>query len=446
MAKKKSPSFANGSIAIKLFVFFVIFIAAFIFWFSSNPIDRAAELETIPLTLTPSKQNQTIALDIPKRNNLDIKSTTDLPDDNNNLSISSIIIKQGDSLSAVFKKQGINASVLYKIMTETKDSKLLKSIRRGEKFEFMTNDKKALIQLNYLPDITRSYHFIRNNDNKFSSSMSTNPLEAIPVYREGVIESSLFLAAANNDIPDNVIMNMAGIFGWDIDFALDIRKGDHFKLIYNELYQEGVRIKTGQILAAEFTNQNKTFQAVLYTDPKGNSNYYSPNGKSMRKAFLRNPVKFSRISSRFTTRRWHPVLSKWRSHKGVDYAAPRGTPIRAAGDGKVLKKAVSRSYGNVIFLQHRSKYTTVYAHMSHFAKGMRKGKKVKQGQIIGYIGSTGYATGPHLHFEFRVHGVHRNPLTVKLPAAEPINNKYKAAFDIDKNKLLSMLKLMGHQQ
>ncbi len=356
--------------------------------------------------------------------------------------VKSVTIKNGDTLSSAFNTQGISASVLYKVINESADGKLLKSIRKGERFDFIFIDNE-FSQLFYHPDITQTYRFSKDSTGKFTSTLSINPLDAIPVYREGVIESSLFVAAAKSDIPVNIIMNMVSIFGWDIDFSLDIRKGDHFKIIYNELYQEGEKIKNGQILAAEFTNRNKTYQAILYTDPAGNSNYYSPDGKSMRKAFLRNPVKFSRISSRFTKKRWHPVLSKWRSHKGVDYAGPTGTPIYAAGDGRIIHAGRKGGYGNTVIIEHGGKYTTLYAHMNAFNKNARKGRRIKQGQTIGYIGSTGLVTGPHLHYEFRVSGVHRNPLTVKLPAAEPINKQYKADFDLTKDKLLNMLKVMG---
>lgn len=358
------------------------------------------------------------------------------------LSSKSITIKHGDTLSSAFDKQGIKPSVLYKVMNDSKEGGMLKSIRKGERFEFIFSNNK-LIQLLYHPDMIQTYSFSKNSKGQFISALSRNPLEAIPVYREGIIDSSLFLAAAKNDIPVNVIMNMVAIFGWDIDFALDIRKGDSFKLIYSELYQDGVTIKNGQILSAEFTNRNTTYQAILYTDPKGNSNYYSPDGKSMRKAFLRNPVKFSRISSRFTTKRWHPVLSKWKSHKGVDYAASRGTPIFATGDGRVVYKGRKGGYGRTIVIKHGGKYTTLYAHLNSYNRKVRSGSRVKQGQTIAYVGSSGLATGPHLHYEFRVSGAHRNPLTVKLPAAQPINKKYNASFQQTKDRLLNMLRIMG---
>jgi murein DD-endopeptidase MepM/ murein hydrolase activator NlpD len=296
-----------------------------------------------------------------------------------------------------------------------------------------------------MPSLTETLVIKRQADQSLSSEILNHPLDAVPVFKSGMIESSLFEAAAVSGIPENIIMEMANIFGWDIDFALDIRKGDRFAVVYNELYKEGRKVRSGQILAAEFINRGKTYRALYYTDPKGNSGYFTPDGKSMRKAFLRSPVKFSRISSRFSGKRWHPVLGKWRSHRGVDYAAARGTPIRAAGDGKVIKATYSKSYGNVVFLQHGGRYTTVYAHMKGFARGIRKGKRVRQGQVIGYVGSTGLASGPHLHYEFRVNGVHRNPLTVKLPAAAPINPAYLEDFKRQTRNQLALLELAREQ-
>ncbi len=357
-----------------------------------------------------------------------------------------IKIKTGDTLASIFSRAGLSARTTYQVVQLNKQTRKLTRIRPGQKISILTNKDKQLVSLKYMPDLTQTLIIKRQQNGQLKSEIQHHKLDPIPVFKSGTITSSLFEAANKSDIPENIIMELAGIFGWDIDFALDIRKGDRFAVVYNELYKEGEKIRDGRILAAEFINRGKVFKALYYTDPKGDSGYFTPDGKSMRKAFLRSPVKFSHISSRFTLRRWHPVLAKWRSHKGVDYAAPRGTPIRAAGDGKVLKVAVSRSYGNVIFLQHGAKYTTVYAHMSRFARGMRKGKRVKQGQVIGYVGSTGYATGPHLHFEFRVNGVHRNPLTVKLPAARPINPAYRKDFKQRTQRYLAMLGLMDEHK
>ncbi len=354
----------------------------------------------------------------------------------------SVQIKSGDTLASIFSDAGLDATTTYKVANLNEQTKKLTRIRPGQHISMLVDDDNKLVSLKYMPDLTQTLVLERQQDDSLSSDLLHHPLEPIPVYKSGEITSSLFEAAAKSDIPENIIMELAGIFGWDIDFALDIRKGDRFGIVYNELYKDGVKIRNGKILAAEFVNNGKLYKAVYYTDPKGESGYFTPEGKSMRKAFLRSPVKFSRISSRFTRKRWHPVLSKWRSHKGVDYAAARGTPIRASGDGKVKFKGTKGGYGKTVFIQHGNKYTTVYAHMSRYARGIKKGKRIKQGQVIGYVGSTGLATGPHLHYEFRVHGTHRNPLTVKLPAAEPIDKAYKTHFNQQIKTYLSMLHLM----
>jgi murein DD-endopeptidase MepM/ murein hydrolase activator NlpD len=354
----------------------------------------------------------------------------------------SVTIKSGDTLAAIFSKKGISASTTHQIARLNQQTKTLRYIQPGEIIQLLLDDQRKLRQMKYIPSITRTLVIKRNEDQSFSSQIINYQLEAYPVYREGVINNSLFEAAANADIPEDVIMDLANIFGWDIDFSLDIRRGDRFGIVYNELYKDGVKIRNGRILSAEFINDGKVYRAVYYTDPRGDSDYYNEDGKSMRKAFLRSPVKFSRISSRFSNKRWHPVLSKWRSHKGVDYAAARGTPIRAAGDGKIVSAGTNGGYGRQIRIQHGGRYTTVYGHLYRYAKGARTGKKVKQGQIIGYVGSSGLATGPHLHYEFRVNGVHRNPLTVKLPEAKPVHPTYLSHFQENTQTYLSMLRLM----
>jgi murein DD-endopeptidase MepM/ murein hydrolase activator NlpD len=354
----------------------------------------------------------------------------------------SVTIKSGDTLASIFSRQGISSSTTHKIATLNEQTRKLRYIQPGQKIEMLLDEQNQLRQMKYIPDITRTLLVQRNEDQLFTSKIINYQLDAYPVYREGRIERSLFEAAANADIPEDVIMDLVSIFGWDIDFSLDIRQGDRFGIVYEELYKDDVKIRNGRILSAEFVNHGKTYRAVYYTDPSGNSDYYSPDGKSMRKAFLRSPVEFSRISSRFSNKRWHPVLSKWRSHKGVDYAAARGTPVRASGDGKVTFAGSKGGYGRLVVLQHGGRYTTAYGHLHRYAKGVRSGKKVKQGQIIGYVGSSGLATGPHLHYEFRVNGVHRNPLTVKLPEAKPVNTAYLNNFNENTQVYLSMLRLM----
>ncbi len=354
----------------------------------------------------------------------------------------SVTIKSGDTLASIFAKKGIPSTTTHKIARLNEQTKRLRYIKPGQEIRLMLDDERQLRKMKYIPDITSTLLIQRSEDQSFSSQIINYQLDAYPVYREGTIESSLFEAAANADIPEDVIMDLVAIFGWDVDFSLDIRKGDRFGIVYEELYKDDVKIRNGRILSAEFINNGKTYRAVYYTDPKGDSDYFTPDGKSMRKAFLRSPVEFSRISSRFSNKRWHPVLSKWRSHKGVDYAARRGTPVRASGDGKVIHAGTKGGYGRLIVIRHGGRYTTAYGHLHRYARGVRSGKKVKQGQIIGYVGSSGLATGPHLHYEFRVNGVHRNPLTVKLPEAKPVNPAYLSHFEENTQDYLSMLRLM----
>ena len=285
---------------------------------------------------------------------------------------------------------------------------------------------------------------------KTETGYKVDKLERTPeqrhVYKQGNIEQSLFLAGQKAGLSQKKIMEMASIFGWDVDFALDIRKGDSFSLIYEELLLDGEVIKDGKIIAASFTNRGNSFQAIHYTDSKGNSNYYTPDGKSMRKAFLRTPVDFTRISSRFNPNRKHPIFKTSRPHRGVDYAAPRGTPIRSSGDGKVIFAGRKGGYGKAVIVQHGQKYTTLYAHMNKIKPGMKRGKRVKQGQTVGYVGSTGYATGPHLHYEFRVNGVHRNPLTVPLPQARPLPKAEMKKFRPQAKEMLVQLETFAETQ
>jgi murein DD-endopeptidase MepM/ murein hydrolase activator NlpD len=237
---------------------------------------------------------------------------------------------------------------------------------------------------------------------------------------------------------DKLVMSLAGIFAWDVDFVLDIRKGDDYYVVYEEIYQDGKYVTSGDIVAAEFNNNGRTFRAVRYVDSDGRTDYYTPEGRSLRKAFIRAPVDFTRISSAFNPNRRHPILNTIRAHKGVDYAAPSGTPIKAAGDGKIIFRGRKGGYGNCVIIQHGGNITTLYAHMSKFAKaGLNS--RVRQGDTIGYVGHTGLATASHLHYEYRLNGVHRNPRTVPLPQADPIKEEYRADFLAKAEPLLSEL-------
>lgn len=323
-------------------------------------------------------------------------------------------VSKGETLASIFKQQGLSPALLHKIVSSGEKANGLARIHPGQTLRFALDDDNRLQQL-VLERSPISSLEIKRTENGFESREISRPVEKRYATAAGIIESSLFLDGQKAGLTDAQIMELAQIFGWDIDFALELREGDQFHVIYEEQYLDGEKLKNGPILAAEFINRGNLYKAVRYTDKDGDTAYYDTDGNAKRRAFIRTPVKFGRISSRFSRKRWHPVLKRWRSHKGVDYAAPKGTPVKATGNGKVVFRGKKGGYGNVIFLRHGGKYTTVYGHLSRFAKGLKKGKAVKQGQIIGYVGSTGLATGPHLHYEFRVHGKHQNPLTIKLP-------------------------------
>lgn len=367
-----------------------------------------------------------------------VASAEDAAESTGSLTWKEHIIRQGESLSAIFKKYSLTPNLLHRIISSSEAASSLADIRPGQTVHFGMGQDQQLQKLVLERDRISSLH-IALSDAKIESAEQNRALEKKVKTTTSTIKSSLFVDGQEAGLSDKLIMQLAKVFGWDIDFALDVMPGDRFSLVYEEHYLDGEKFSDGPILAAEFINQGKTFRAVQYTNQEGKTNYYDDTGHAKERAFLRTPVKFARISSRFTRKRWHPVLKKWRSHKGVDYAAPRGTPVKAAGTGKIVFKGKKGGYGNVIFLRHGGRYTTVYGHMSKFARGVKKGSKVKQGQTIGYVGSTGLATGPHLHYEFRVNGVHRNPLTVKLPKSIALPKKQMADFENQTAPLLAQL-------
>lgn len=355
-----------------------------------------------------------------------------------------ITVRPGDNMSLIFDRLHLSPQQLHEVVNADREQKYFSTLQPGQQLQFQI-DAEQLHTIRYNLSPEKSY-YIKQGGNGFISQLTEAPLDTRISHATGVIESSLYQSGLDAGISNGIVMELASIFGWDIDFALDIRKGDHFSLIYEQQYLDGEKLRDGRILAAEFTNQGKTYQAILFTDPKGRDLYYAPDGTSMRKAFLRSPVDFRRISSRFQRERWHPVLGKKRPHQGVDYAAKIGTPIKAAGDGKVIFRGKKGGYGNAVILQHGGNITTLYAHMSGFRRGVGNGTRVRQGQVIGYVGKTGVATGPHLHYEFRLNGVHRNPLTVKLPDAKPIAAEYRNVFQLQARQLLAQLELLNNIQ
>jgi murein DD-endopeptidase MepM/ murein hydrolase activator NlpD len=353
----------------------------------------------------------------------------------------SIVVGRGDSLYSIFKSNGFPLSDLATIVKSGDEARQLTRLVPGQRVEFHLASDNSISKLVHYLDETRSLH-VKRNGIGYDSKLVDIPLDRHMATATGTIDESLFVAGQRAGLSNKIIMQLVEIFGWDVDFALDIRKGDQFAVIYEELYKNGKKLKDGNILVAMFTNQGKSTRIVRYEYPDGHSAYFTPEGVSIRKAFLRSPVNYTRISSRFSLKRKHPKLHKFRAHRGVDYAASRGTPIKASGDGKVDFIGYKGGYGKTIVLRHGAVYTTLYAHMSRFARGLRRGQRVSQGQTIGYIGSTGLATGPHLHYEFRVRGVHRNPLRVKLPTAAPIEKEFKQDFILNTRDLVARLDVL----
>lgn len=327
-------------------------------------------------------------------------------------------VSAGDSLSVIFNRYNLGAATLHTLVQSAPKEAL--RIQPGQSLRWTLDDEQQLEQ--FIIDLSALAYdrFERQEDGSFSHQRIVREAEHHPKVAQVTINNSLFLDGMRANIPEQTLIELANIFGWDIDFALDIRQGDRFTVVYDELYLDGEHIGYGNILTAKFINRGRELAAVRYTNAEGKSDYYTPEGRSMRKEFLRNPIDYFRISSRFSTSRKHPVLQTIRAHRGTDYAAPTGTPIKASGDGKVIFAGRQGGYGNTIILQHGQSYTTLYAHLSRFHKNTKSGRYVKQGQVIGYVGMTGLASGPHLHYEFRVNGVHRDPLTVKLPQAQSI--------------------------
>jgi murein DD-endopeptidase MepM/ murein hydrolase activator NlpD len=276
-------------------------------------------------------------------------------------------------------------------------------------------------------------------DGVFSASIVENPLETEETTLRGRVDSSLYVAVNEAGGTDRLAVELADVFKYDIDFVNQVQPGDHFIVAHEQQYQDGAFVRDGDILAAEFVNSGKTYRAVRYVGPNGRADYYTPDGRPVRKAFLRYPVDYARISSGFSLARRHPVLNRVRAHKGIDFAAPSGTPIKAAGAGRVVSRGRNGGYGNVVVLAHGKGVTTLYGHMSRFARGLSVGDRVAQGQVIGYVGMTGLATGPHVHYEYRVNGVHKNPARVTVPKADPIPASLMADFKAQTAPLLARL-------
>lgn len=351
-------------------------------------------------------------------------------------------VRRDDTLATLLERLNIrNDAAIQFLMHAPEASALASRLRPGRSILAQTTASGELLELQYEYESDAAL-LVTRIDGVYHADHSSVVLETRQQLKSATIDSSLFAATDSADIPDSVALQLVEIFSSDIDFHEDLRKGDHLSVVYEAAYSNGEMAKPGKVLAAEFVNQGKSFQAVLYRSASGKEVYFTPEGKGLNKAFLRTPLEFSRISSGFSLARYHPVLKTWRAHKGVDYAAPTGTRIKATANGNVAFVGKKGGYGNVIILQHNNGVSTLYGHLSRFAAGLRTGKKISQGEIIGQVGQTGLASGPHLHYEFRVHGQHKNPLSVALPKTESLTPATLAAFKRQAQPWLAQLALL----
>ena len=347
-------------------------------------------------------------------------------------------IKRNDSLFSILKRLGIEEKNIVTLVNSDR-SNLLAQIKIGKTLEVGINDSNIVISLNYIKDFKSGVRAEKSGEVYEIEEYELNT-EKYRVFKNIEINNSLYVDGLKEGLPDSVIMDLVYIFGWDIDFVHDIRPGDSYSLIYEEVFVNGEKKLDGDILIAEFINRDRTHTAIRYKLQNGFSEYFSLEGRNVKKAFLRSPVKFSYISSSYNLKRRHPILHKIRAHTGVDYAASRGTPVRTTGDGTVVFADKKGGYGNLVEIKHTEDYSTRYAHLNKFHSKIKVGEKVNQSETIGYVGRTGTATGDHLHYEFRVNGKHTNPLTVKLPNAKPIHENDKDSYGLHAKKILADLK------
>ena len=340
-----------------------------------------------------------------------------------------VTVKPGQSLSDIFQSQGLNLSDLQEVVDSSGAAKALHHIRPGQEFDFLLGANGELRGIRFDRD-EASRETVRFDTGKSPQvAVAPRDMDVREHVAHGVIDSSLFAAGTRAGLSNAMVLKLADLFKYDVDFVQDLRAGDSFTVIYDDVYRDGTRYGEGDIVAAEFVNQGKRYTAYRFKKNDGSYGWFSEDGRPIQKSFLRIPVDFTRISSTFSAARMHPILGLMRAHKGVDYAAPTGTPIHAAGDGVIQFRGWKNGYGNFVVIQHNKDISTAYGHMSRFAANERVGQHVRQGEVIGYVGMTGLATGPHLHYEFRVDGVQRNPQTVTLPKPEPMSGAQLARFE-----------------
>jgi murein DD-endopeptidase MepM/ murein hydrolase activator NlpD len=336
-------------------------------------------------------------------------------------------IQSGDTIATLLSRLGINSQDSAGFLRDARDVKAMHQLVPGKIIHVESTAKGELLLLRYFPGGSEQL-VMEKSGGGFRMGTQPPKLETHIQMKTGLINSSLFSAVDSAGVPESIATQIVDILASDIDFHRDLRKGDRFTVVYDSLYGNGEPARPGRVLAVEFINQGTPHRGIYFQAENGESGYYAPDGKNLRKAFLRSPLEFSRISSGFSSARFHPILKTWRAHSGIDYAAPTGTRVKAAADGTVTFAGWQGGYGNVVILQHQGRYSTVYGHLSSFAKGLRSGQRVSQGDIIGHVGATGMATGPHLHYEFRENGVQRDPLRLAMPTATPVASKHLPAF------------------
>jgi murein DD-endopeptidase MepM/ murein hydrolase activator NlpD len=338
-------------------------------------------------------------------------------------------VQRGDTIGSLLARAAIADADALTLLRVNAAARPLYQLRPGQPVRVATDEDGRLIALRFLAGNGESLEVARLGDT-FAASSAPPATETRLTLRGGEIRSSLFSAADEVGLPDAVTLALSDVFAGDIDFYRDLHQGDRFSVLYETRYVDGEPVAVGRIVAAELVNRGTTFRAFLWQGADGSEGYYAEDGKSTRKAFLLSPMEFSRITTGFTDARFHPVFHTMRAHHGIDFAAPTGTPIRATGDGVITFAGVQNGYGNVIMVQHAGEYSTVYAHLSRLATAAKTGARVHQGDTIGYVGQTGWATGPHLHYEFRVDGEARNPFAIDLPTARPIAAEDRPAFEL----------------
>jgi murein DD-endopeptidase MepM/ murein hydrolase activator NlpD len=353
--------------------------------------------------------------------------------------------ERGDTFAALLARLGVDGAETARLLEENGGSKPFRNLRPGMTVQAETSGLGQLLALRFLSgDATTELGFERDGVG-FRALEQRAELARQVSLKSGEIQRSLFATADAIGLPDSITLQLAGVFSGDIDFHRDLRRGDRLRVVYEVAHYNGRPLEVGRVLAAELVVNRKTYRAVWFVDETGEGGYYAPNGQSLRKAFLRSPLEFSRVTSNISefTLRFHPILNEWRAHQGVDYGAPSGARVRATADGTVESAGWQGSYGNAVVLRHDAATTTLYAHLRGFASGIKRGAWVDQGEVIGYVGATGMATGPHLHYEFRLNNQHRNPLTIATPAAEPVAPQRMAAFRAVADPLVLQLELLA---